>query len=428
MNKKARLTAIGLAVVSALVMGGCGSGSTTPKPEAAKPTTAKATPTPTLLPVPEGCPTADEFTQAMIEKTNWVTAVEPALLNISLASPLPDGACAYVFNEGGTATTGTEVKFVDVLYFNIDTPGRPTHADLVKWAVDAGATPALDSSTDVTSDVTISLPVEFSNFDLGTFVWKEGKIKNSSVFNGPDVIPAFTQRAYAEVRFYMAKQVVEPLLAATAAGLDPTDKSKALAAGIPLASSVTFIAKDTAGYTVEYDMKVTLQPFTTDVTNSAPGKYEVISTAAVSGTVTNTTPQRNTTTGVVGALVLYPYDSPACTSYRGLLRTDSNAEPPPDCEVWLTGLDTVELGPDSVQAFPDLSSFQDLRFGPYPESGPELGAYNAPIAIYATLKDGYVGYEPGWGSDQGCEVSEGGYNGKTWVIPMDGWPDPICNP
>lgn len=427
MNKKARLTAIGLAVVSALVMGGCGSGSTTPKPEAAKPTTAKATPTPTLLPVPEGCPTSEEFSQSFVSDPSWATTfIDSALVSTALTSALPDGACAYVVNKAGTATDGSEYYTVYVIYFNIDTPGRPTHADLVKWAVDAGGTPALDSATDVTSEVVIDLPTEFSKFTDATFQWVEGQSKDSTLFYGEDIIPAFTQRAHAVVHFYLEKKVAEPLLAASAAGLDPTDKSKALAAGIPLTSVVTFGAKDPEGYTVEYDVKVTLQPFTTDVTNSAPGKYEIISTANVTGTVKNTTPQRNVTTGAVDALFAFPDGSPACTPYNDLVKVDRGNETPANCAIRAVGLESAELGPDGALPFPDQNSDKEFRFGPVPEGGPELGAYNTPIAVYAALRDSFYGGTDDWESDKGCEVFSG--NTRLWVIPMEGWPDPICNP
>jgi hypothetical protein len=376
---------------------------------------------PVSYPVPEGCPSGEEFGTAFVSDADWAEEIDIALLDTALATPLPDGGCGYVVGDGGATDSGVAFERIIVFYFNIDTPGRATHDDLYNWALAAGGVPAT-TDTGETSDTSIELPTEFSTFTNASFGWVDGE--TSSWFPDDETIPAFTQGASAQVEFYLPADAVSAMKDASAAGVDASDPTKALAAGLPLTSSVAFNAADPDGYTAEYKLTAKLQPFTTDVTNSAPGELEILSSASTTGVVKNTTPQRNTKTASVNAFALYPKGSAVCNSFNAVSIKDADWQDSSYCMIGLGGIGGADLAPDGTQTLE--SGTVGLKYGPFPEGGPELAVFNAPIAVYASLDPISMRTTTNWTSDKGCLTNLS--TTSAWVIAMDGWPDPICQP
>lgn len=413
-----------MAIAGSLTMlSGCAATAVEPDAvltETAVPT-QEAVATPIAYPVPDGCPTGAEFGTAYAGDAAWAQELDIALLGGALSSPLPDGGCGYIVGDGGTTDSGTAFERVIAVYFNIDTPGRHTHSDLYGWAIAAGGTPRVDAS-DETSDTALDLPSDFAGFSNASFDWVNGD--TSYWFTDETVIPAFTQGASAKVEFYLSADDVAMMKKASDAGVDASDPTKALAAGLPLASSVAFSAADPDGYSTEFQLTARLQPFTTDVTNSAPGEWEILSTSSVSGTVWNTTAQRNTESPAVGAFALYPKGSAACSGFNGVSIKDADWQDSSYCQIGLGSHFRDSLEPDGMQNFE--SGTKPLKVGPFPEGGTELAEFNAPISIYASLDPITMRTTTDWTSDQGCLTNL--ETTSVWVIAMDGWPDPICQP
>lgn len=402
-------------VSAAVLLGACAAPPT-------EPVAAEEEATPASYPVPDGCPTGDEFGLAFVAQEGWAEEIDASFLDTVVSTPLPAGGCAYVAGDGGTTDSGAAFERIIVVYFNIDTPDRPTHDDLYGWAMSAGATPNVDDATGEASDSSADLPQDFTGFTNGTFLWVDGE--TSYFFTEHETIPAFTQGANAKLEFYLEAADVEAIRAASDAGVNASDPTKALAAGLPLTSSVTFDGTDPDGYTATYQVTAKLQPFTTDVSNSAPGELEILSSGSVGGSVQNTTPERNTETASVNAFALYPGGSPICDNFNEVSITGADWQDSSYCAIGLGGIYRAELAPEGSQTFEETST--PLEYGPFPENGSELTAFNAPLAVYASLDPSSMVTTTDWTSDKGCLTKLS--TTAAWVIAMDGWPDPICRP
>lgn len=408
--------AFGLAVVGAILLSGCSA----PAPEPAEADEIEATPA--SYPIPDGCPTGDDFGVAYVDQEGWAEEIDAVLLDTAVSSPLPSGGCGYIAGTGGSTDDGVAYERIIVMYFNIDTPERPTHSELIDWGITTGGNSEVDETYDEPEVTGVALPQEFSTFTNASLSWVDGE--TSFRFQEDTDIPEFTQGASATIEFYLATEVIDSLKAAASAGIDPTDPTTALAAGLPLTSSVTFGAVDPDGYSVEYNVTGTLTPFVSDVTNSAPGELEVFATGSLTGNVKNTTPERNAKSASVGAFLVYPTGSAVCNDFNGLSVTGADWSDSSYCSIGVSGMPGLELAPDSVQPFDGTKS--ELRFGQHPEGGTALIDYNAPIAMYASIDPIRMLTRTDWTSDVGCLTKQ--RTTAMWVVPMAGWPDPICQP
>lgn len=412
-----RGTRVALAALTIASIGFLGSCSA-PEPEPdEKPKAAK----PVVYPVPDGCPTGEQFSQVNVGEKGWAEQIDSSLLNAALSTPLLEGGCSYLVGDVGATTDGEPIRRVIVAYFNMDTPNRHTRRELIRWAESAGAT-AVEEEISRTE---FALPTEFSGLTEGTFIWTDGEASYQYLEEeGKETIPEFTQGSNAQIEFYVLADKMDAIKAAGEAGIDPTDPTKALAAGLPMVTSTTFNGTDPDGYTATYTAKVELQPFTTDVTNSAPGQQEILSTGTFTGSVKNTTPQRKSTPASFGAYVVYRGDSAACDQWNNIAVTGGDWSSRPYCVITSNGVGGVDLEPDGSHDFEPLA--MSIKRGGFPEGGPELADFQSPVAVYAYLDPEFGVHWSEWTADRGCLTNRG--TTEVWVLPMDGWPDPICAP
>lgn len=414
MNLRRRAIGIGVAVVAAAMMfAGCSA-------PAAEPASAEeeGTNTPVTYPVPDGCPTAEDFSRAFVSDPTFARQLNAALLDAVLSDPLPAGGCGYLVNNGGNATSsGSTYERVIVFWFNMDSPNRLSTAELTEWATSIGATAGADGTSD------FDLPDSLSGYTNGIVSLVDGV--TSFIFDqDSDVIPEFTQGASGRIDFYLSENLADAVTAATDAGVTTADPTTALASGLPSVSYVAFDATDPEGYTVNIALSGKLWPWATDVADSAPGEEQATSHSRVSGSVTNTTAARNATSPKVNLFALYPMGSAACMNGGVASVVGADWQDSSYCTISLGSVSPVELSPDATQVYKAYIS--DLSFGPFPEGGSAVGELSQPLAVYAALDPITMLTTTDWTSSKGCLTNLS--TTSVWAVVADGWPDLICQP
>lgn len=425
-SSAATLTIVAMAALTA----GCGQ---TPdlSTSATQETVSSPSATPTVLPVPDGCPAVKELGQAWVKDPDWFTAtIDAKLLDSELKTPLPAGGCAYLYSPPGTSNNSTEkYQRVMVWYFNTNRPARLTTADITTWAKSAGGTPLKGTdpmNNQTTTDTTgnnFDLPDTFSGWTKSTVVQVSG---GDSHFGwDQSVLPAYTQGAQAKIDFALKADKAQAMARATAQGpASGSDPTKALTLGLAAAFSTSAVVTNDEGYTAELKVQGKLEPFTKDVKDAPPGKLHAVSSSTVSGTVANTTTGRQTKTPGAGVMAVYPLESAACDGYNGISVTGADWQKPSYCAVELGSVEGTTLAPGASQ--PLKGTTQPVKLGTFPESGNAIAEVNAPISFY--MKFGNMGMASAgtnWKSEKGCRASRL-YGGATWNVVMDGWPDVIC--
>jgi len=388
-------------------------------PEPPEPPVGDEQTAPMSLPIPETCPTAQEFGTAYVSNPGFVEAVEPSLVSTEVSQALPAGGCGFAVREPGTSTSGTPFREVIVAFFNLDEPGKLTASELDEWAIAVGATPNSDSAA------SYGLPTDFAGFSRGYVVWEDG---SQMIFlDRESAMVAHLQGQAGIIRFPLGADRVEALVAASTDGLSDLAPGESLAAGFPERFRVEFSMTDAEGYSMRLDARGSMQPWTAHVANSPPGKFEPISVGELTVTAANTTDQRNTEVSYVRAIVVYPKDSLAC---EGVGSRDFTSES--YCYSSIGTLvdryESLVLSADEVLTAE--TGTYPLKRGVTDESSTTLAELNQPSGIYMAI--GHGGST--WQSDKGCGPTVQSSNSllnttlrADWIVPMEGWPDPLCD-
>lgn len=203
--------------------------------------------TPVSYPVPDGCPGGADFGQADIGQSEWARAVNADLVSGDLRSPLPSGGCAYLVGDIGTSKNGADrYQRVIVAYFNLDTSGRLTQDDLETWGTEAGGVPRVEENpegdlTGETSDNSLALPDDFTDFDTAKVSWVDGTTR---IRYADTLIPAFTQGASGQIEYYLKAERGSAIEAASVSGGTICDAISGIIAIDASASAVTLTAID----------------------------------------------------------------------------------------------------------------------------------------------------------------------------------------
>ncbi|OOP59409.1 hypothetical protein BMF89_20445 [Arthrobacter sp. SRS-W-1-2016] len=429
-----RSSTVALAIVAMAAMtAGCGqspesSSAVTPAAAASSPSA-----TPTVLPVPDGCPPGDQLGQAWAGKTDLLTSIDAKLVDSELKTPLPKNGCAYLYGPPGTASNSTD-KFQHVLvwYFNTNRPSRTSTSDITAWAKAAGGTPLTGTdpvSNKPTTDTTghdFDLPDTFSSWSKSTVVQVVGE--GTSFGFDQSVIPAYTQGSQSKIYFSVNADKAQAMLkasgAASTAGASASDPTKALSQGLTASFSTSLGVADDQGYTAQLKVQGKLEPFTKDVTEAPPGQLNAVSSSTVSGSITNTTSGRQTKATGASVVAVYPLESPACTNYNGISVKGDSWQKSSFCQIDLGFVESTILSPDATQTLKGSTVPQKL--GTFPESGPAISQLNSPASIYLSFgSKGHVVVGVDWHGDKGCMASQGTAS-DSWYVAMDGWPDVIC--
>lgn len=422
----AAITAAALAVAGGGIAIASAVGST-PEASTIAESEPEPDPTPTTYPIPDGCPSAAEFGAAWIDEPDWADSLDASSLVGELASTIPEGGCAFARREVGTAASSSSTyRYVQVWYFNLDTPGRLTAEQLLDWAASVGGTPSpvidplTEEPTGEYSDHAVDLPVEFSAWTGSDVSVADGESVDFGWYDG--VIPGFTQGSNGRIEFALNSERVDALVAAS--GQESLgDPTLLLSQGLATSFSTSFSMSDAEGYSMRVEITGRLQPFSSEVADSPPGKFRAESSAAVSGSVTNTTAGRNAESTGVSVVALYPIDAEACQGLGEISVEGGDWGDPSYCFVRLGGLPAAELAPDATQQVP--ADTQPIDLGEYAEDGAALAQLNAPVAVYAYFGGKGVGLSGvAWTADHGCHVPTG--SGGQWVVAMAGWADPLC--
>ncbi|MFE4951034.1 hypothetical protein ACFQ9V_13110 [Leifsonia sp. NPDC056665] len=393
-------------------------GATDPSPSASA--------TPVSYPAPTGCPTGKDLGKSFLDKPDQYVAIDFKLLAGQVAKPLPDGGCAYIDGDVHTSNNSTNTyRQIAVWYFNVGSPGKQNAKELAAWAVSAGGTPAVTSDAGVTPQTTdqtglnFDLPESFTDWTGGTLSQVDG-VSTKWGWN-PKIIPEYTQGAQAQIEFNIYSEKADAILKASKTGTGAQDPTKMLSQGLAATFTTTVSITDQQGYTAKATINGTLQPWTKDVANAAPGKMNPVSVAALNATVTNTTAQRNTTTPPMTVVAVYPASSAVCGSGRGGSIYTRNGSTSTYCGVDLGSLDKAALTPDGTQtlAMPNAA----LRLGSLPEAGDALTQLNTPTSIYVFFGESM--YNGDWKGDHGCQTQTESWSAQ-WFVSMSGWPDVIC--
>lgn len=380
-----------------------------------------------MLAVPSGCPTGEEFGEAFVSDPAWADPLPARLLDSEVSAALPDGGCAYAVGAVGIAeSSGVEYQRVIVYYFNLDTPNRPSRAELRAWGESAGGLPAEETDLDGAgtgeySDRELDLPDRFTYFTGASVSWVDGE--TTTRFDDDSSIPAFTQGASGSIEFFLRAVRIDAIRALGDSGAETIDPRAALAQGLRTSFSTTYGVSDEEGYTASFQLSGHLEPFVPDVADSPPGMFEAMSSSVVRGQVTNTTSGRNTDTPGAAVWALYPRDSAACTGYNGISVEGADWQDPSFCTLVLGSVAGARLGPDTTQEFEEAGLA--LKQGPFEESSTALQELNAPVAVYVVFGGagrGLTGVD--WTADVGCHVRT--TNGGTWAVAMAGWPEVLC--
>lgn len=396
--------------------------------------TPSATATPTVYPIPKVCPPAKELGQAWVGKPDWFSTIDAKLLDSEMNTPLPKSGCAYLYSQPGTSNSSSETfQRVMVWYFNMNRPGQATTAEISAWAKSAEGTPltGIDPGTGkTTTDTTgqnFDLPDTFSGWSRSTVVQVSGE--GSSFAWDQSILPAYTQGDQAKIDFSVNAAKAQAMGRAcgpdsSSGATSNSDPKKALAQGLAASFTTTVVVTDDQGYTAQLKVQGKLEPFTRDVTDAPPGKMNAVSSSTVSGTVTNTTNGRQTKAPGASVMAVYPLNSAACTGYNGISVQNADWQKPSFCAVSLGSVSEATLSPDASQPLPETTAPQKL--GTFPESGNAIAQLNSPVSVYLFFGNkGSISTETAWHGDKGC-LAQREYGGANWNVPMDGWPDVIC--
>lgn len=430
-SSAAALTVVAMAVLTA----GCGqpqgSSSAAVQPAA----TSSPSATPVVLPVPDGCPPAKELGQAWADSLDVLTAsFDAKLLDSELSTPLPKNGCAYLYGQPKQSTNSSEqYQRIIVWYFNTNRPGRPSTADITAWAKSAGGTPHLTGADPLsnqpahldTAGHDFDLPQAFSGWTNSTVLQGGGDM--GQFFTGQPVIPAFTQGSQAELELSVNADKAQAMVRASASGTSSattanSDPTKALSLGLAAAFSTSTVVTNEEGYTAQLKVQGKLEPFVKDVTEAPPGKLKAVSSATVSGSITNTTAGRETWTPGASVMAVYPVDSVFCKVSDRVSVKSEDSDKPSYCGVKLGKVEQAQLAPDASQMLKGTTTPQKL--GKFPESGDVIAQLNAPVSIYLYIAASPTSSTSSWHGDKGCLSQQP--TGASWFVAMDGWPDVIC--
>lgn len=433
-----RSSAAALAIVAMAAMA-AGCGQSQESSSAAPAAVSTPSPTPTVLPVPDGCPPPKDLGQAYVADPAWFTAsFDAKLLDSEVSTPIPKNGCAYTYGEPGTSNNSSDkFQHVMVWYFNTNTPGHASTADITAWAKAAGGTPlqgkdhaANQPAPPDTTGLNFDLPVTFSGWTNSTLLQVNG---SSSFAWDKSTIPAYTQGSQSELDFSVKADKAQAMVRASSAGSTSggssaatasSDPTKALSQGLSASFSTSTVVTDGQGYTSQLKVQGKLEPFTKDVTEAPPGQLNAVSSSTVTGSVTNTTAGRQTKTSGAQVVAVYPLDSAACNNYNGISVKGADWQKPSFCQIDLGYVEGTTLAPDGTQTL--KGSTTPLKLGTFPESGPAVAQLNSPTSIYLSFgSKGSVMVGVTSQGDKGCMASRNSAS-DSWFIAMDGWPDVIC--
>lgn len=381
-------------------------------PAPAEPAVTEPVASPVSYPIPEGCPTAEQFSEEMAAEIPF-TALNFSLLSSQVEAPLLDGGCAYVNEKDVTSADGQPVKFVYTLYFNLGAPNHRTLADFDEWALSVGGTQSDKHS--------FSLPTTYTGLTEAS-AFAAGEDVGSQWLFG-DVLPEYAQGTQGIVKFWLTDDQVAPLVVEDGETTTNYDAATALAEGLKLQWGGSVNVANEDGYTAAYELSGALNPFVSDVADSKPGEFAANASGTVSGTVTNTTDQRNASFPGLSIIALYPRDSAGCTSYNGIAKKGGDWQKPDYCSIVIARVGASELTPG--QALPVPAAPYPISTGPHTEGSDALLRLNAPVSIYAYFGGESVMTTPKWTSPQGCTAPTMSQGGQSVVV-MEGWPDLLC--
>jgi hypothetical protein len=223
---------------------------------------------------------------------------------------------------------------------------------------------------------------------------------------------------------------VPPTPSEAPAQVEPT---KALAQGDNAKFGDDLSVKTTEGYTANLSITGSLSPFTKDVVNEPPGKFDANFTIDLSGSIKNTTDGRDFPGfSPIEVDAIYPGTSSLCQN-PGSWDSDASVIVSGSgrqlfCRVSLGTVWSGQLQPSGQASLGTKggSSVTGLN-----EESDELKVLNSPLAIYAFLTYNL-------GATTGCEADIGDYymtdsgpafatDGELQFVPMSGWPDVLCH-
>lgn len=211
--------------------------------------------------------------------------------------------------------------------------------------------------------------------------------------------------------------------------LDGTGPAETVSAGLALGEgrsvdySGTFETVDEDGYTLEISVSGTMTSFSSDITNSPPGKTEAVSTVDMTGSAVNTTTGRNAPTPALSVVLLYPKGSIAC-NMNGVSKSGDDWQDTSFCAVRVGTFLEAEVAADSAL---DMGSFKDypMTLSNVPDTDEALAGLNSPLAIYARFGGEGISASSNMSSTTGCEST--GYTHAAWYVALDPGPDPVCS-
>jgi hypothetical protein len=413
-----------------ILLSGCGGddgsdGTTAP---ARTPTPA----TPVSYPIPEGCPSPAEFATASTGASRTYEGIDLTLLNTYLETPLPDRGCAFASTEVRSAESSSSTyRMVEVWYFNLEESNNPSWDDLALWAESAGGTEIDEVRWN------FDLPESFSGWtgswianglsDDGSWAWSE------------DAIPEYTQGKMASAWFGLDEEEVTSLIDAQESGVDPGDPTSFLANGaaIPLTGSIDAVNEE--GYSWTIDLDGQMEPFISEVADSIPGEFTATTTVSYAGSATNTTPGRNADGAGARVIALYAAETDLCRTKlsNGALSSDEifpsgdTSDHAPYCYVELGRPLSSPLAPEETQTFSSVdfgnhSDTQGITLEQLDEGSTALEDLNSPVSVYATPVFGNeLSTSDSGVADSECEAEA--WPSLTYsVVPLDGWPDVLC--
>jgi len=399
--------ALGLSLV------GCAATPAEPEPQQVE--------TPVSYPVPDGCPSTGEMGLAFIDDPDFFEVIDASLLDSELTIALPAGGCGFARIDRANTDPGKAARTILVWYFNIGEPGKITRNQLVNWSRDAGGVPMVSTFGDVEttdeSGLDFDLPIEFSGWTGATVAQKSGYLLTE------DTIPEFTQGSTGTIIFTLDADRVAALVAASGNGDGSIDPTTALAQGLTASGRVELSVTDSEGYTFDAELSVKLDPYVSEIENSIPGEFDAVTRSNLSATITNTTGGRVARSPWFSVIAIYPDGSEFCTALGDL---SDDAENETYCQVPLGVFYPVDLDVGGSQEVTSgLDAFTggtDIRVSRLSEAGSSLATLNSPLSIYVRFGDTTrtsVNFE----ANKGCVARQ---SGASIVVPLNGWPDPLC--
>ncbi|MBM7516980.1 hypothetical protein [Nocardioides nitrophenolicus] len=360
------------------VLASCGSSDpkTLTRPTGATPAVTEAT---AELPVPGGCPTSADVANAALgepEEGDGYAAVDVELLNNFLETALPTaGACAYAELERRTASSSDATyRRIEVFYFNLGEPARPTADSLKYWANQAGAVDTSDEG----DGRAYELPESFSGWTGGAISLDDD---STTWFLGDeDLIPEYTDRDNIRVTFNLNADDADAIEANSTAERDKpsVNPAEALANGTTLLFAATFPVTDHNDYTADVTIAGSLLPFTADVTNSRPGEYAATSTGSTRGsTATNTSKGRTAVLDDIAIVAVYPLGSAACNGYNDIPKAGGDGDDGSFCGIVVGGTSETTLSPDAVNTSIERPN-TEIELTGRPEPTDNVADFNSP--------------------------------------------------